>query len=120
MVCTLRVPVQVVGDDIPMWLARTYDADARVRRDAVMHLCPCHLKHNVTAVWDRLVAMGADPDRDVRNWVLHVLTDGSPRARAAEVAQVLERLAHDRDPKLRRKARRILAHYRRAGTLNIS
>jgi hypothetical protein len=64
--------------------------------------------------------MAADPDPKVRNGVLHVLTDGSPRSRQPEVVQVLNRLHDDPDPKLRRKARHILAHYRRTGSLNIS
>ena len=112
--------MHVPTDDIATWLARTHDPDPRMRRRAVTRLCPCHLKHDVAVVWDRLITMSTDPDRNVRNWVLHVLTDGSPRARESEVVQVLERLCHDPDPKLRRKARQILAHYWRTGVLNIS
>ena len=64
--------------------------------------------------------MAADADPKVRNWVLHVLTDGSPRSRQEEVVQVLEQMHDDPDLKLRRKARKILAHYRRTGDLNVS
>jgi hypothetical protein len=108
------------AEEITSLLLKTYDGNARVRRSAVTHLCPCHVKHNHDAVWDRMVAMAADPDADVRNWVLHVLTDGSPRSRHAQVVQVLHQLHDDPDPKLRRKARKILAHHRRTGELNIS
>ncbi len=112
--------MHALPDEVTTWLDRTHDPDPRVRRTAVTHLCPCHLKHDLPPVWDRLVAMAADPDRNVRNWVLHVLTDGSPQSRQPEVVQVLERMGHDPDPKLRRKARQILAHHRRTGNLNIS
>jgi hypothetical protein len=106
--------------DITVWLERTHDPDPRVRRQAVAHLCPCHVKRNHEQVWDQVIAMGTDPDPNVRNCVLHVLTDGSPRSRETEVVEVLERMRHDADGKLRRKARHILAHYRRTGSLNIS
>ena len=108
------------ASDIGVFLEETHDRDPRVRRTAVTHLCPCHVKHNHDQVWDRMVAMAADPDPNVRNWVLHVLTDGSPRSRQPEVVQALACLRDDADPKLRRKARHILAHYRRTGDLNIS
>jgi hypothetical protein len=106
--------------DIGGFLALTYDRDPRVRRSAVTHLCPCHVKRNHEPVWERMVAMAADPDAMVRNWVLHVLTDGSPRSQRAQVVQVLEHLHDDPDRGIRRKARKILAQYRRTGNLNVS
>ncbi len=106
--------------DIGSFLAMTYDGDPRVRRAAVAHLCPCHVKRNHKPVWERMVAMAADTDPTVRNWVLHVLTDSSPCSRQAEIAQVLHVLRADPDLKLRRKARKILAQYRRTGNLNVS
>jgi len=108
------------ASEIGSFLEKTHDRDPRIRREAVTHLCPCHVKHNHEPVWDRMVEMAADTDPKVRNWVLHVLTDGSPRTRQDEVVQVLTKLHDDPDPKLRRKARKILAHYRRTGDLNIS
>jgi hypothetical protein len=106
--------------DIGGFLAMTYDRDPRVRRSAVTHLCPCHVKRNLEPVWERMVAMATDPDPGVRNWVLHVLTDGSPRSRQAQVVQAVERLRDDPDPKIRRKARKIEAEFRRTGNLNVS
>src|SRR5437868_678658 len=108
------------ASDILIHLEKTHDADPQVRRSAVTHLCPCHVKRNSEPVWDRMVSMAADPDPKVRNWILHVLTDGSPRSRESEVVQVLDRLHDDPDPGLRRKARKILAQYRRTGKLNVS
>src|SRR5262245_32346813 len=106
-------------DDLATTLAQTDDPDPRVRCEAVQQLCPCHLKQDVPAAWDRLLAMVSDPDARVRGVVLHTLTDGSPRGRAPAVVAALERLHYDPDEKLRRRARRILAHYRRTGRLNI-
>jgi hypothetical protein len=67
-----------------------------------------------------MLAMAADPDVKVRRWVLHVLTDGSPRSREVDVIQILGKMREDPDLKVRRRARQILAHYRRTGALNIS
>jgi hypothetical protein len=106
--------------EIPTLLERTYDGDPRVRWRVLSHLCPCHVKRNDEQVWNRAVAMATDSDPKVRNLVLHLLTDGSPRSREFEVVRVLEQLHHDSEPKLRRKARKILAQYRRTGEWNIS
>ena len=102
------------------FLTMTHDPDPRVRRQAVTHLCPCHVKRNHEPVWERMVAMATDTAPGVRNWVLHVLTDGSPRSQQAEVVRVLHCLHDDPDLRLRRKARKILAAYRRTGKLNVS
>lgn len=64
--------------------------------------------------------MAADPDARVRNWVLHVLTAGSPRSRQAQVVQALDRVRDDSDLRIRCKARKILAEFRRTGNLNVS
>jgi hypothetical protein len=108
------------ASDIGSFLEKTHDGDPRVRREAMTHLCPCHVKRHHEQVWDRMVAMAGDTDPKVRSWVLHVLTDGSPRSRQAEIVQVLTGMHDDPDPKVRRKARKILAHYRRTAELNIS
>lgn len=106
------------SSEIDGLVALTYDRDPRVRRTAVTHLCPCHVKRNHEPVWQRMVAMATDPDPKVRNWVLHVLTDGSPRSQQAEIVQVLQVLRDDPDLKLRRKARKIEARFQRTGNLN--
>ena len=112
--------METASRDVGHFLEQTYDSDPRVRKSAVVHLCPCHVKRNRDDVWDRMLSMAHDGDRDVRNAVLHVLTDGSPRDRALQVVGILEAMQGDVDARLRRKARHILAHYRRTGDLNIS
>lgn len=112
--------MQTYASEIPTFLEETHHDNPRIRGSAVTHLCPCHVKRNHDDVWDRMLSMASDPDVKVRGWVLHVLTDGSPRSREADVVQVLGKMVDDPDPKLRRRARKILAHHRRTGDLNIS
>ena len=104
-------------DEIASALAQTRDENGKARRAALLALCPCHVRSNVHQVWDRLFEMLADEDAGVRSIVLHCLTDGSPRSRETEVIEALESLANDPDPKLRRRARRAVAEYRRTGRI---
>jgi hypothetical protein len=64
-------------------LDRSRHPSARERRSALLELCPCEVRANVPAVWDRLVEMQNDPD-----------------------------------VRLRRRARRRMAEYRRTGRIN--
>jgi hypothetical protein len=70
-------------------------------------------------VWDRTLEMASDADVKVRATVLHLLCDGSPRERNAEVVAAVERLQHDPDDKLRRLARKVMAQYRKTGQINV-
>ena len=103
--------------DISSALEKTYDEDPKARREALLTLCPCHVRSDVQEVWDRLMEMQSDDDAGVRSVVLHNLCDGSPHSREVEVVEALERLANDSDLKLRRRARRALATYRRTGRI---
>jgi hypothetical protein len=60
-----------------------------------------------------------DPALEVRRWVFHLLGDGSPREREAQIVAAMERFTHDADKKLQRRARQVLAEYRRGGTINV-
>ncbi len=106
-------------EDIDHLLEQTYNADPRVRKQAVHGLCPCNVRANNERVWDRLIAMVEDEDPKVRGQVFHTLADGSPRSREPEIVQALERMQQDPDPGLRRRVRKLLAHYRAGGRLNI-
>jgi hypothetical protein len=107
------------GLELEEVLELTRDRDPRRRTWAVRQLCPCHLKRNDAPAWDRLIARATDDDPHVRGTVLHVLCDGSPRSREQEAIAVLQRMQHDTDVGLRRRARKVLAQYRRTGTLNV-
>ena len=106
-------------NDVEYLLQLTKDTNPSVRKEAVRELCPCELKFNNQAVWDRLIEMGSDADLGVRRNVVHVLCDGSPRERQAEVLQALEGMYQDPDRKLRRQIRGLLAHYKRTGKINV-
>ncbi len=108
----------VRGEELERWLERTRDADPRIRRRAVQHLCPCHVKADVARVWDRVLELVADPDAGVRSAVVHALGDGSPAALRERALAALEQVWNDPDRKTRRMARQLLAHYRRTGRLD--
>ena len=97
---------------------RTYDPRPRERRTALLGLCPCHVRADVPALWDRIFEMRDDPDAGVRSLILHALCDGSPAAREGEVVAAVEAMQRDPDRRLRRRARGVLAAYRRTGKIN--
>lgn len=106
-------------DAVPDTLLQLENPDPAVRRTALRELCPCHLRRNIPAVWDRVLGLVHDEDVRVRGAILHLLADGSPLARTDEVVWAMGRLAHDPDPKLRRRARGVLAAYRATGRINV-
>lgn len=105
--------------EIDELLELTHSDDPRERNEALRVLCPCHVKFNERRVWDRALEMAADPDVKVRATVLHLLCDGSPRERNAEVVAAVERMQQDADDKLRRRARKVMAQYRKTGNINV-
>jgi hypothetical protein len=70
-------------------------------------------------VWNRILSLVNDPSSKVRSHVFHLLADGSPRERESDVVVAIERLGQDPDEKLRRRARKLLAHYRHGGRINV-
>lgn len=106
-------------DPVDALLNLTYSPESGVRKDALHELCPCRLKANYGRVWDRIFEMVDDSDVKVRAQVFHTLADGSPRSREEEVVRAIERMKNDPDPKLRRRVRHLLTHYRHGGRINI-
>ena len=106
--------------DLDAVIAETRSVDAEERRLAVRELCACRIKANHGEAWDRVLELTSDPHVDVRKNALHVLIDGSPRAREREVVGAIEGMRVDPDPKLRRNVRRVLARYRRTGQINLN
>lgn len=100
-------------------LRDTHDADPAVRRHAARELCPCEIKMNDGQVWDRILELCGDPDVSVRRSVLHTMIDGSPRERAGQIVQAFQRMRDDPDAKLRRQVRKLQAHHRRTGRINL-
>jgi hypothetical protein len=105
--------------EIDALLGQTSDPNPKIRAQAVQSLCPCHVRHNDARVWDRILELVDDPALDVRRWVFHLLGDGSPREREVQVVAAFERFTRDPDRKLQRRARQVLAKYRRGGTINV-
>lgn len=105
--------------EIQHLLDDTTSANPKTRCAALLQLCPCHVRNNVLKIWDRIIEMGTDENPKVRSIVLHNLCDGSPRDRESEVVAAVELLANDSDSKIRRRARRALATYRRTGQINV-
>jgi HEAT repeats len=97
----------------------THDRDPKVRKVALTNLCPCHVRAEFPEAWDRILEMVADPDPMVRSVVVHMLADGSPRHRQAEVVLALQALRNDPDRKVRRQVDYVLSSYRRTGRINV-
>jgi HEAT repeat protein len=118
-VCIRRLAMQRTSRfEIDDLLELTRDEDAAARAKALQSLCPCHVKRNEGRVWDRVLSLVDDPSPKVRSHVFHLLADGSPRERESEVVAAIERLCADPDEKLRRRARKLMAQYRRGGRIN--
>ena len=105
-------------DEIGTFLERTHHSDARMRRRALQHLCPCHVKADIERVWDRVIALVEDVDPGVRGAAVHALGDGSPRSVRERALRALEIARNDADRKVRRMARRLLAHHEKTGRLD--
>src|SRR4051812_32943507 len=104
--------------EIDELLESTRSGDAAVRTAALRKLCPCQVKRYDERVWDRVLEMVEDSSGKVRSHVFHLLGDGSPRERESEVIAAIERLRTDPDERLRRRVRKLLAHYRHGGRIN--
>jgi HEAT repeat protein len=119
-----EIPMPLTGSvtrasDVDNWLELTRAQDPRVRARAAQHLCPCHTKSNLSHVWERVFELTGDPDVRVRGAAFHLIGDGSPKEFEPRIVEILESMYHDEDAKLRRRVRRLLAHYRRTGVLNV-
>lgn len=95
------------------------DPRAEVRLAALKQACPCRVRDDFDALWNRVFEMVTDADAGVRAQVLHTVCDGSPAHLESRVADALEAFNRDTDPGIRRTAHKVLATYRRTGKWNI-
>ena len=93
--------------------------DPRVRQNALKQMCPCRVKKDHDAFWERVLEMTDDEAANVRSQVLHTLCDGSPNHLEFKVTEALEEFNRDPDSKIRRKAHKVLTSYQRTGKWNI-
>jgi len=100
-------------------ITQTYSEDPKVRKATLRDMCPCHVKGNIDALWQRIMEMRNDPDANVRYQVMHNLCDGSPLCREADVIRTLDDMHNDPDKKVRRRVHQVLTHYRKTGKWNI-
>lgn len=107
------------AEEIAELIQLSRSADGRIRKIAVANLCPCHVRSDYPPVWDRVLEMIHDPDPLVRRTVVHMLADGSPRGRQAQVLEALDALRNDPDRKVRRQVHHVLGEQRRTGRVNV-
>jgi len=100
-------------------LQDTHKEDPKIRAAALLQLCPCRLRTNVKEAWIRHFEIIHDPDTKVRSIALHNICDGSPKELESNVVKAVEYLTKDSDKKLRRRARQVMAAYRRTGKINL-
>eukprot|EP01111_Echinosteliopsis_oligospora_P002107 TRINITY_DN1309_c0_g1_i2.p1 TRINITY_DN1309_c0_g1~~TRINITY_DN1309_c0_g1_i2.p1 ORF type:complete len:232 (-),score=66.06 TRINITY_DN1309_c0_g1_i2:98-793(-) len=100
-------------------IEQTRNPDPKKRKAALREMCPCHVKANIPALWERIIEMANDPDPVVRYQVMHNLCDGSPACREDDVIRTLESMHNDEDKAVRRKVHQILTHYRHTGKWNV-
>lgn len=104
-------------DEVDTLLELSHSQVPEERRVAVRDLCTCRVRADNDAIWDRFVELAGDPDPGVRRDVLHSVTDSTPAGRVSTVLEILESARNDPDPRLRRRIRKTLAHYRRTGEI---
>jgi hypothetical protein len=109
----------VKSDEVVEVLEQTHSHDPKTRAAALRELCPCHLRRNLPEVWERVFEMVGDPEPRVRSTIVHLLADGSPKELEERVVATIEGMTNDPDRKIRRQTRRLIAHYRRTGQINI-
>jgi hypothetical protein len=71
------------ADKVDELVCLTRHADPKVRRVAVVNLCPCHARAKFPAAWDRILEMTSDAEPLVRRAVVRMPADGSPRSDSA-------------------------------------
>ena len=92
------------GDEIEHYLSMAYSEDAGDRLCAMEHLCPCHVRRRIDAVWEALYRGLQDPNIEVRKAAWHTLEDGG-RPNDPKLQPVLEKIAKkETNPRLRQRA----------------
>lgn len=89
-------------------LALSCSSDADDRLLAAQHLCPCHVRKRIDAVWDALFHMMEDADARVRQAAWHTLEDGGVPTEPAMLDNLERLLKTERDPKVHRFAEHII------------
>ncbi len=91
-------------EEIAEMLVLSHSEEVEDRLCAAEHLCPCHVRTRIPAVWEALFRLMEDADKRVRQQAWHTIEDGG-KPNTSEAIATLERLcASETDPKVRRFA----------------
>lgn len=66
-------------EDIDTILDYTKSEDDDIRLEACKQLCPCKVLRDIDVFWERVFEMADDEDVRIRQRVLHIICDGSPK-----------------------------------------
>ena len=91
-------------EEIEEMLALSQSVDVEDRLCAAEHLCPCHVRTRIPAVWDALFQMMEDADKRVRQQAWHTIEDGGKPSTAEDAARLEQICARESDPKVKRFA----------------
>ncbi|PAA91029.1 hypothetical protein BOX15_Mlig007104g2 [Macrostomum lignano] len=106
-------------EDMEVVLDLTRHPSPEVRQRALREMCPCRVKTDLSAFWQRVLEMKDDPEARVRQQVAHTLCDGAPNHMEHEVVEVLREFNRDADATVRRMVHKALVSYDRTGRWNV-
>lgn len=115
----MNLSCENVNNDIDLHIKKTKSPDPKIRLHALKQMCPCKVREDVDLFWDRIFEMVDDENNDVRYQVLHTICDGSPKHLEQKVSNALEKFNRDINPKIKRRAHKVMASYLRTGKWNV-
>lgn len=106
-------------EDIDEIIQLTKHSNPTVRSQAIRSICPCKVYDKIDSFWQRILEMVDDEDDNVRYNVLHVLCDGSPDYLEDSIIRGVDKLNHDSNKDIRRRAHKVLGSYNKTGKWNV-
>jgi hypothetical protein len=85
---------RVRREEIEEYLELSRSDDPEERLEAAQHLCPCHVRRRIEAVWEALYRMLEDPDVRVRRAAWHTLEDGG-RPDDPKLDEIIDRILRE-------------------------
>ena len=95
---------QVGREQIAELLELSHSEDPEDRHEAASHLCPCHVRTRIPAVWDALFRLMDDPVPRVRQQAWHTIEDGGKPADEEGLQRLEAIYARETEPKIRKFA----------------
>lgn len=66
-------------EDIDVVLEYSKSEDDDIRLEACKQMCPCKVQRDIEVFWNRVFEMADDENAKIRQRVLHIICDGSPK-----------------------------------------